>query len=79
MVIAIIIISKIDDGIRLIAVDETIHRIASKCALKRVEKLASALLSPHQLGCSVLTGVATHSMHTKIDHASYTDVLLKLA
>ena len=73
-------LNKKDGGIRPIAVGETIRRIACKCALKRVEKSVSKLMSPFQFGCGVRAGIdaAIHSMRNKITLARDTDVLLKL-
>ena len=77
---SLIPLKKKDGGIRPIAIGQTLHRLAAKCASFRATGSMSALLAPHQLGVGIPLGceAAAHAAHIFLHDMVTGNVLLKL-
>ena len=71
---------KKDGGIRPIAVDYTLRRLAAKCANSHVIERRSEELQPVQVGAGVPGGAeaAVHAVRRLINHMPDENVLVKL-
>ena len=76
----LIALSKKDNGIRPIAIGETLRRLTAKIAIASVQKAVSARLSPTQLGFGIAGGTkaAVHATRAFVETLNQNSVLIKL-